>query len=126
MVDTDVLIDLEDELDDAMEWLEEANATDVVGCVGFSVLEVLEGAVSKRQIEYQRQRLAMFTVIWPSENTMQGVLEFWCGVKTRGGLGWPDALIGCTALAAGLPLHTFNDRHFRDVTGLRTVRPYNR
>jgi predicted nucleic acid-binding protein len=37
-----------------------------------------------------------------------------------------DVLIGQTALAMGLPLHTFNQRHYRFMGGLKTVQPYKK
>jgi predicted nucleic acid-binding protein len=35
-------------------------------------------------------------------------------------------LIAQTALMANLPLHTFNDKHFKAVPNLRTIQPYSR
>jgi predicted nucleic acid-binding protein len=37
-----------------------------------------------------------------------------------------DILIGQTAVELGLPLHTFNVKHFRHVPGLTTIQPYTK
>ncbi len=37
-----------------------------------------------------------------------------------------NLMIGQTALAEGLPLHTFNQRHYQFMDGLATVQPYQK
>jgi predicted nucleic acid-binding protein len=41
-------------------------------------------------------------------------------------IGILGVLIGETAVGLGLPLHTFNVRHFQAIPGLRVVEPYLR
>ena len=40
------------------------------------------------------------------------------------GIGWPDCLIGATALRLRVAVVTLNDKHFKAIRGLRVVRPY--
>ena len=40
--------------------------------------------------------------------------------------GMLDVLIGQTALAMGMPLHTFNQRHYHFMVGLKTIQPYEK
>jgi predicted nucleic acid-binding protein len=37
-----------------------------------------------------------------------------------------DAMIGATAVASGLPLYTFNEKHYRAIPSLSTIQPYVR
>jgi len=41
-------------------------------------------------------------------------------------LGILDALIGQMAVALGLPLYTFNQKHYAAILNLRTVQPYEK
>jgi predicted nucleic acid-binding protein len=40
-------------------------------------------------------------------------------------IGILDAMIGQVAIAVSLPLHTFNQKHFKVIPNLITARPYN-
>jgi hypothetical protein len=35
-----------------------------------------------------------------------------------------EALVGQMAVALGLPLHTFNQKHYAAIPGVTTVQPY--
>jgi hypothetical protein len=50
-------------------------------------------------------------------------LEIFANYNLSHNLGLIDALIGQKSISLGLPLHTFNVKHYAVITGLITVQP---
>ena len=120
LVDTDVLIWY-------MRGHREARAR-LDSAAGFSIsavtyMEAAQGMRSKAELRvFKRALSAWSTPILPiteriTHEAMSLVDRFSHGYGVR----MADALIGATALAHGLPLHTANERHYRPMTGLTVV-----
>jgi len=75
-------------------------------------MEGCENALAMRRL---RKWLAPFPIVWPAE---RGWLSHH--------IDFADVLIGECAVGLGVPLCTFNARHFGAVAGLTTEQPYER
>jgi len=53
-------------------------------------------------------------------------LEIFANYNLSHNLGLIDALIGQKSISLGLPLHTFNVKHYAVIPGLITIQPYKR
>ena len=65
-------------------------------------------------------------VIWPSPETCDDALAIFTQFNLSHHLGVLDALIGQTAVAIDLPIHTFNRKHYAAIPDLVTVQPYQK
>jgi len=69
---------------------------------------------------------ALCPLVWPTDaESLKAVANF-RRLHLSSGLGLIDALIAAAALSLGVPLCTFNVKHFRHVPGLVTEQPYLR
>lgn len=126
LIDSDVAIDLLRGFNNSQDWLFKLPETEEVMLSGYSVVELLEPTKNKiRQQEIQRFT-SRFRLLWPSPESSQLALELWAKYRLSHGVGPFDALIGCTALDYGIPLCTFNKKHFRVIPGLNLLQPYSR
>jgi predicted nucleic acid-binding protein len=65
-------------------------------------------------------------VVWPAEAHCTRALSDFSALHLSHGLGLLDALIAATAIGHGATLCTFNVKHYRAITGLRMLQPYDR
>ena len=107
LVDTDVLIDFLRGYPEAVIWFESLGDTPILLC-GLSALELLDGCRNRQEADRLLQLLTPYRIVWPGSRDSDRVL------------------IGETAVGLGLPLHTFNVRHFRAIPGLQVAQPYPR
>ena len=70
--------------------------------------------------------MARYQVMWLSPAGCELALEQYQSLHLSHGIGTLDMLITHTALELGLPLHTFNVKHFGAVAGLTILRPYTK
>ncbi len=125
LVDTDVLIDLLRGYPRAVLWFESLGDTPVLLC-GLSALELLEGCRNRAETDRLLKLLARYRIVWPGPRDFDRVLADFAVARVDRRIGILDVLIGETAVGLGLPLHTFNVRHFRAIPGLHLVEPYAR
>ena len=71
-----------------------------------------------------QQTLAPYRIIWLSSSASETALLTYQRIRLANAIGVTDMLIAQTALELGLPLHTFNVKHFKAVAGLQTIQPY--
>lgn len=109
----------------AISWLESLGEEEVI-LSGFVVMELLQGCTSKSEQVKVEQALAGFEVTWPLPETCNEALQVFARYHLSHGVGLLDALIGQTAVALNLPLHTFNRKHYAPIPNLVTIEPYNR
>jgi len=124
ILDTDVLIDLVREHPAAAAWF--ASLPTLPAACGFAALELTYGCLNTAELRAVRTFLRTFTIVWPSEEDLWRALIDYAPLHLSHGLGAMDALIAATAVGRGVPLVTFNVRHFRAVPNLTTLQPYNR
>jgi predicted nucleic acid-binding protein len=124
ILDTDALVDLVRGHPTATAWF--ATLPQMPFVCGFSALELLYGCRDAGELRAGQAFLRAFPIVWPAEQDLQRALTEYPPLRLAHGLGVIDALIAATAVGQGLPLVTFNVRHFRAVPGLTTAQPYVR
>lgn len=124
ILDTDILIDLLRGHPPAVAWF--ASLTAPVSVSGFAALELAQGCANKQELRRIRRVLAPFPLVWPETADMLRAYDEYADLRLSHGIGLLDTLIATTAVGQGLPLATFNVRHYRAVPGLSTVQPYIR
>jgi predicted nucleic acid-binding protein len=117
VLDTDVLIDLSRGYPPALAWF--ASLVDPSLVPGYAVFELLTGCDNALW-------LRPFRIYWPTTIDCDRALATFARLSLSHNLGILDALIGECAVGLGVPLCTFNVRHFRAVAGLTTEQPYER
>lgn len=125
ILDSDVMIDVLRQYSPAITWLETLGEEEII-LPGFVVMELLQGCSSKAEQEKVENVLAAFEIVWPSAETCDEALSVFANYHLSHNIGLLDALIGQTAVALDLPLHTFNHKHYAVIPGLTTTEPYNR
>jgi predicted nucleic acid-binding protein len=123
LLDTDVLVDLIRGRPEALTWF--AGLGTHPPAAGFAAMELVWGSQDAAELRRVRAFLTPFPLLWPSQADLLTAFSL-AAVKLSHGLGSWDALIAATALGQGLPMATFNVRHFAGVPGLTTVQPYAR
>ncbi len=63
---------------------------------------------------------------WPTSTDMQMALSTYVPMKISTGVGVLDAMVAATAVGRGLPVATFNQKHFVGLSGVAVVQPYFR
>jgi hypothetical protein len=125
LLDTDILIDLIRRYPPALVWLRSLGEEEV-NMPGFVVMEIIQGCRSKAEQERTERELSEYAVVWPSEVTLAEALKVYSQYHLSHNPGILDALIGQTAVALDLPLHTFNQKHYAAIPNLKTIQPYTK
>lgn len=123
LLDTDVMIDLLRNYPTAVAWLDSLGDEEIV-LPGYVVMELIQGCNSKADQEKLEKELGAFSTTWPPSEVCDEALAVFSRYYLSHSLGIIDALIGQLAVSLGLPLHTFNQRHYAAILNLRTVQPY--
>jgi predicted nucleic acid-binding protein len=119
------MIDLLREHPAAVAWLASLGEEEI-SLPGFVVTELLQGCRNKAEQAKVEQILSGFEIVWPLPETCEVALEVFARYHLSHGIGLLDALIGQTAVALNLPLHTFNRKHYAAIPNLITVAPYQK
>lgn len=125
LLDSDIMIDLLRKHPPAMAWLASLNDEEIA-LPGFVVMELIQGCRNKVEQQKIEKAVAVYGVVWPSPRTCDEALSVFTHYHLSHALGLLDALIGETAVALQLPLHTFNQKHYAPIPNLVTVQPYQR
>ena len=123
LLDTDVMIDLLRQYPPAVAWLDSLGEEEII-LPGFVVMELIQGCGSKAEQKKLERELSPHGVIWPSPEACDRALAVFAEYHLSHGVGILDVLIGQTAVEWGLPLCTFNEKHYAVIPGLQTVQPY--
>ena len=119
------MIDLLHQHPPAVAWLDSLGEEEII-LPGFVVMELLQGCSNKAEQAKVEKVLTGFEIIWPLPETCEAALEIFARYHLSHGVGVLDALIGQTAVALNLPLHTFNRKHYAVIPNLVTVEPYSK
>lgn len=125
ILDSDIMIDLLRRHPPAIAWLEALGDEELV-LPGFVVMELLQGCRSKVEQDRIEKILTAFEIVWPSPETCDEALHIFSQFHLSHNLGLLDALIGQTAVALNLSLHTFNHKHYTAIPNLITTQPYSK
>ncbi len=125
LLDTDILIDVLRGYSPALLWLQSLGDQEI-GIPGFVAMELLDGCENSREADQLLRNLSGVQIFWPGEEACDAALAAFAKGRLSHRLSIFDALIGHCALELNLPLHTFNQKHFKAVPGLKTVQPYSK
>ncbi len=126
LLDSDVMIDLLRQYPPAMRWFDALDEDEEVALPGYVVMELIQGCRNKGEQERIQQAVAPYGTVWLAPADCDRALEVFTQYHLSHNAGLLDVLIGQTAVALGFPLHTFNQKHYRFMTELRTVQPYEK
>ncbi len=125
ILDSDIVIDFLRQYPPAVNWLS-VLGDEEIALPGYVVMELMQGCTNKVELRELKKFIADFEVIWPSSEICNEALEVFSQYNLSHNLGLLDALIGQTAVALGLPLHTFNRKHYTAIPNLVMVQPYQK
>lgn len=125
LVDTDVMIDVMRNHTPAINWLQTLHQ-EQVGLPGLVVMELLQGCQNKTQQQRVERLFVARKLFWPTSDDCQRALQDFARYSLSHNIGMIDTLIAHTAVGAGLQLATFNQKHYRVITQLQTIQPYQR
>ena len=125
LLDSDVMIDLQRGFPAAVAWYQSV-PEGMLALPGHTLMELYQNAQNTQQIRVIDRLTLPFPLIWPTDfEALQAVKNFRL-LHLSHGIGLVDTLIAATALSLGVPLCTFNLKHFRHIPGLVTEQPYTR
>ena len=126
LLDSDVLIDLLRNYPPAIEWFDTLEEDEELMVSGYVVMELIQGCRNKSEQERTQHELATYGVVWLSPADCDKALEVYVAYHLSHNAGLLDVLIGQTSVSLGVPLHTFNQRHYSFIPGMQTVQPYTK
>lgn len=124
MLDADVLIDIQRSHPNAVAWY--ASLSEYPTVPGLVVMELIQDAPSKREVEQALRLVRPLPVAWPTESDCQRALADFRVLNLSQNLGLIDSLIAAATIGLGATLCTFNVKHYRNITGLALEQPYTR
>src|SRR4051812_1098951 len=124
IIDTDIAIDVLRSFPAALAWLNSLPADENVVVSGYTALELFAGAHNAAEQRSVEAMVARFKAKWPTGASRERALQDYRKLHLSNAIGTFDVLIAHTAIELGLPLHTFNVKHFQHVPGLTTIQPY--
>ena len=124
MLDADVLIDIQRSHPNAVAWY--ASLSEYPTVPGLVVMELIQDAPSKREVEQALRLVRPLPVAWPTESDCQRALADFRVLDLSQNLGLIDSLIAAATIGLGATLCTFNVKHYRNITGLILEQPYAR
>ena len=126
LLDTDVMIDLLRQYPSAVEWFDTLDDDEEISLPGYVAMELIQGCRNKAEQAKVEREIAACEIVWPSPSACNDAFRLFAKYRLHHGVGLLDVLIGQTAAALGLPLHTFNEKHYGLIPGLQTIQPYER
>lgn len=124
VLDTNILIDLLRGYPPALAWFTSLSEPPLIP--GYAVFELLVGCENALAVQRVQRWLRPFQIYWPTATDCNRALTTFARASLSHNLGILDVLIGECAVGLGVPLCTFNVRHFRAVAGLTIEQPYER
>jgi predicted nucleic acid-binding protein len=125
LLDTDIMVDILRAYPPAVSWLRSQEEQEI-GLPGYVVIELLDGEPNKESMNKMQRVLEPYLIHWPNAADCNRALSVFAQGKLSHNLSAFDALIAETAKGIGVPLHTFNLKHFKAIPGLDTVQPYEK
>ena len=123
IVDTDILIDLSAEVDQAVDTIKALEAEFAVAVSTITVMELTVGCRNKTELRNMEKFLERFEVSPLTERVSSIAVSLLKKYRLSHGLLLPDALIASTAIANDIPLASKNQRDYRFIPDLNLL-PY--
>lgn len=124
LLDSDILFDLLAGHGAAVEWFE--NLEELPAVPGYVAMELIQDAPDEKRLQAVRKLIEPLPIVWPSEDACNRALGDFRELHTSHQLGLLDALIAACALTTSATLLTFNQDHYRALSGLQLEAPYER
>lgn len=119
LVDTDIIIDwLKNDLK-TINFLEKHKAEINISII--SVLEVLEGARNKYEMQILAEELSKINTIFLDEQICNLARDLFIAFKLSTGIGKYDALIAATTIIQNGKLLTHNLKHYQKIPNLKII-----
>lgn len=125
LLDTDVMIDVLRDYDPALSWLRSLGA-EPVGLPGIVAMELLQGCRDGQEQRRVQNVMRPYALYWPTLADCTRAYASFAKHRLSHSIGLLDSLIAETAAGLGVPLATFNDKHYRVIGGLQLLQPYAR
>ena len=120
------MIDLLRQYPPAIKWFDGLDDDEELLLPGYVVMELIQGCRNKAEQEKVQRELATYGVVWPAPADCDEALSVFTEYHLSQNAGLLDALIGQIAVALRVPLYTFNQKHYRFISELRTIQPYEK
>jgi len=125
ILDTDIMIDLLRGYSEAIKWIKSLGDEEII-LPGFVVMELIQGCRNNVEQKKLKKELRQYNVLWPTPEICDEALSIFSYLHLKKGMGIIDVLIGEIAVALGLPLYTFNLKHYNGIPNLETIQPYKK
>ena len=125
LLDTDILIDILRQYKPAIDWLKAVGDTKII-LPGFVVMELIQGCRNSTEQKELEKMYSDYNVVWPSVEMCENALSVFARFHLSHRIGIIDTLIGQMSVSLTLPLHTFNQKHYEAIPGIRTDQPYKK
>ncbi|OQC06878.1 MAG: Ribonuclease VapC19 [Candidatus Hydrogenedentes bacterium ADurb.Bin101] len=126
LLDSDIMIDLLRQYPPAVHWFDLLDEEEQVLLPGYTVMELMQGCRNQSELTQLQETIEPCAIVWPLPDHCDTALALFSEYRLSHQPGMLDILIGQTAVSLGLPLHTFNQKHFSCIPGLQTVQPYRK
>lgn len=124
VLDTDILIDVLRGHKLAITWF--TTLREVPNIPGFVVMELIQNAKNKQEVNQVFKLIAPLPIIWLTEINCNNALVDFSKYSLSDGIGLLDALIAHCAIGKNATLCTFNIKHYRVIPNLKIAQPYVR
>jgi tRNA(fMet)-specific endonuclease VapC len=124
VLDTDILIDVLRGYQPAITWF--STLTEIPSIPGFVVMELMQNAKNKQQVNQVFKLIAPLPIIWLTEMDCAKALSDFSQYHLSDGVGLLDTLIAHCVISKNATLCTFNVKHYRVIPNLKIIQPYNR
>lgn len=121
---TDVIIDLLRGYPPAKKWFDLLDDHEILTLPGFVMMELIQGCKTKVEQERLKRNLGDYKIIWLSPEDCNRSLDIFIQYHLSHSAGLLDVLVGQTAVTLGVPLYTFNKKHYQFIPNLETLQPY--
>lgn len=124
VLDADILVDIQRGHQPAVAWFDALTVAPHVP--GLVIMELIQHAQNKQQVTHALELVEDLPVVWPTEADCSRALADFTAYHLSHSLGLLDALIAASAIGLDATLCTFNLKHYRIISGLKTEQPYPR
>jgi predicted nucleic acid-binding protein len=126
LLDSDVMIDLLRQYPPTTRWFDALDEEENLLLPGYVVMELVQGCRNKAEQSRLQRELTTYGTVWPTSADCDKALDVFTKYHLSHNAGLLDVLIGQIAVSLGVPLYTFNQKHYHFIPGLQTIQPYER
>lgn len=121
VVDTDILIDSGRGITEAVACLEQIEQQSKLAISIVTQMELIVGCQNKTELRSLEKFLVRFQVVKLTEQASDIAVDLLHTYRLSHGILIADALIAATAISAGVPFVSKNQRDYRFIAGLRLL-----